>query len=220
MGSTKTAKMSSSVSADGGQSAPQATYKPKCIMVTGGAGFIASHVVILLAQKYPDVMIINYDKLDKVASLKNLESIDRLRNYKFVKGDILSAELLNYVIKEEGVDTIMHFAAESHVDNSFGNSFVFTSTNVMGTHTMMEVAKTNKDQIRRFIHVSTDEFMENRTSKTQRAKSPLYWNRPTRTLPPRLEQSCWRSHTCAALACHSLSLVVIMCTVHISILRR
>merc|ERR1711865_693475 len=74
-----------------------------------------------------------------------------------VEGDILSAELLNYVIKEEGVDTIMHFASESHVDNSFGNSFVFTSTNVMGTHTMMEVAKTNKDQIRRFIHVSTDE---------------------------------------------------------------
>jgi len=132
-------------------------YQPKCILITGGAGFIASHVVILLAQKYPDVMIINYDKLDKVASLKNLESVERLRNYKFVKGDILSAELLNYVIKEEGVDTIMHFAAESHVDNSFGNSFIFTSTNVMGTHTMMEVAKQNKDRIRRFIHVSTDE---------------------------------------------------------------
>jgi len=132
-------------------------YTPKCILVTGGAGFIASHVVILLVNKYPDVMIINYDKLDKVASLKNLESVERLRNYKFVKGDILSADLLNYVIKMEGVDTIMHFAAESHVDNSFGNSFVFTSTNVMGTHTMMEVAKDNKDQIRRFIHVSTDE---------------------------------------------------------------
>merc|ERR1712195_61994 len=136
---------------------PQPVYKPKCILITGGAGFIASHVVILLAQKYPDVKIINYDKLDKVASLKNLESIERLRNYKFVKGDILSAELLNYVIKQEGVDTIMHFAAESHVDNSFGNSFIFTSTNVMGTHTMMEVAKQNKDRIRRFIHVSTDE---------------------------------------------------------------
>ena len=86
-----------------------------------------------------------------------VQSVERLRNYKFVKGDILSAELLNYVIKEEGVDTIMHFAAESHVDNSFGNSFIFTSTNVMGTHTMMEVAKQNKDRIRRFIHVSTDE---------------------------------------------------------------
>jgi len=133
------------------------TYKPKCVLITGGAGFIASHVVIRLVKNYPDLMVINYDKLDKVASLKNLESIDRLRNYKFVKGDILSAELLNYVIREEGVDTIMHFAAESHVDNSFGNSFIFTSTNVMGTHTMMEVAKTNKAQIRRFIHVSTDE---------------------------------------------------------------
>jgi UDP-glucose 4,6-dehydratase len=133
------------------------SYKPECILITGGAGFIGSHVVTLLTQTYPDVMIINYDKLEYVASLKNLESIERLRNYKFVQGDILSADLLNYVIKEERVDTIMHFAAESHVDNSFGNSFVFTSTNVMGTHTMMEVAKNNKDQIRRFIHVSTDE---------------------------------------------------------------
>jgi len=132
-------------------------YEPKCILITGGAGFIASHVVIRLVQKYPDVMIVNYDKLDKVASLKNLESIERLRNYKFVKGDINSADLLNHVIQHENVDTIMHFAAESHVDNSFGNSFVFTTTNVMGTHTMMEVAKTNRDRIRRFIHVSTDE---------------------------------------------------------------
>eukprot|EP00656_Telonema_subtile_P031095 TRINITY_DN3407_c0_g1_i3.p1 TRINITY_DN3407_c0_g1~~TRINITY_DN3407_c0_g1_i3.p1 ORF type:complete len:392 (-),score=113.09 TRINITY_DN3407_c0_g1_i3:90-1265(-) len=132
-------------------------YNPKVILITGAAGFIASHVCILLVKKYPDVMVINYDKLDKVASLKNLEEIERLRNYKFIKGDIRSADLLNHVVKSEGVDTIMHFAAESHVDNSFGNSFVFTETNVIGTHTMMEVAKNNKDQIRRFIHVSTDE---------------------------------------------------------------
>eukprot|EP00657_Telonema_sp_P-1_P005019 TRINITY_DN22113_c0_g1_i2.p1 TRINITY_DN22113_c0_g1~~TRINITY_DN22113_c0_g1_i2.p1 ORF type:complete len:188 (-),score=79.79 TRINITY_DN22113_c0_g1_i2:22-585(-) len=110
-----------------------------------------------MVENYPILLVFVSVTLDKVASLKNLASIERLRNYKFVKGDILSADLLNYVITEEGVDTIMHFAAESHVDNSFGNSFVFTSTNVMGTHTLMEVAKTNKAQIRRFIHVSTDE---------------------------------------------------------------
>ena len=132
-----------------------ATYEPKNILITGGAGFIASHVVILLVKKYPNYRIVNYDMLDYCASLKNLASIENMPNYKFVKGNILSADLVNYVLETENIDTIMHFAAKSHVDNSFGNSFPFTQTNILGTHVLLESAKRHK--ISRFIHVSTDE---------------------------------------------------------------
>ena len=76
-------------------------------------------------------------------------------NYKFVKGDICSPDLVNYVLESEQIDTIMHFAAQTHVDNSFGNSFQFTQNNIFGTHVLLESAKTHK--IARFVHVSTDE---------------------------------------------------------------
>lgn len=124
-------------------------------MITGGAGFIASHVVIRFVKTYPKYKIVNFDKLDYCASLKNLEEIADYPNYTFVKGDINSADLVNYVLKAEGVDTIMHFAAQSHVDNSFGNSFTFTETNILGTHVLLEAAKIA--DIKLFIHVSTDE---------------------------------------------------------------
>jgi len=131
-------------------------YVPKNILLTGGAGFIASHVAILLVQKYPEYKIVNFDKVDYCSCLANLGEIDRLRNYKFVKGDICSSDLLNYVMEEEQIDTIMHFAAQTHVDNSFGNSFTFTQANILGTHCLLESAK-NCRTFRRFIHVSTDE---------------------------------------------------------------
>lgn len=125
------------------------------IMVTGGAGFIASHVVILLCKKYPKYKIVNFDRLDYCACLANLAEVCNLPNYKFVKGDICSADLVNYVLETEQIDTVMHFAAQTHVDNSFGNSFQFTRNNIMGTHVLLEAAKAHK--IKRFIHVSTDE---------------------------------------------------------------
>jgi len=130
-------------------------YVPKNILITGGAGFIASHVVLLLVKKYPHYKIVNYDKLDYCSSLLNIEEIANAPNYKFVKGDIGSADLVNFILKQEKIDTIMHFAAQTHVDNSFGNSLAFTSTNVLGTHVLLEAAKANS--IKRFIHVSTDE---------------------------------------------------------------
>jgi len=132
-----------------------AEYTPKNILVTGGAGFIGSHVVSLLVNKYPQYKIVNYDKLDYCSSLKNISSLHGKPNYKFVKGNILSADLVNYILKEEEIDTIVHFAAQTHVDNSFGNSFQFTETNVLGTHVLLEAAKVAG--IKRFIHVSTDE---------------------------------------------------------------
>mmetsp|Transcript_28349 Transcript_28349/g.40607 ORF Transcript_28349/g.40607 Transcript_28349/m.40607 type:complete len:355 (+) Transcript_28349:132-1196(+) len=131
-------------------------YTPCSILVTGGAGFIASHVAILLVNKYPQYKVVVYDKLDYCSCLANIAHLEDYPNFKFVKGDICSPDLVNYVLKEEKIDTIMHFAAQTHVDNSFGNSFTFTQTNIYGTHVLLESAK-NCPTIRRFIHVSTDE---------------------------------------------------------------
>lgn len=131
-------------------------HEPKNILLTGGAGFIGSHVVILLCKKYPDYNIVVYDCLDYCSCLSNLDEVASLPNFKFVKGDICSPDLVSYVLKEEKIDTVMHFAAQTHVDNSFGNSFQFTRTNIYGTHVLLESAK-NCKTITRFIHVSTDE---------------------------------------------------------------
>ena len=130
-------------------------HSPKNILITGGAGFIASHVIILLVKKYPNLKIINFDRVDYCSCLENLDEIKDYPNYKFVKGNICSSDLVNFVILTENIDTIMHFAAQTHVDNSFGNSFQFTQNNIMGTHVLLESAK--NANIRRFIHVSTDE---------------------------------------------------------------
>jgi len=127
----------------------------KTIFVTGGAGFIASHVVIHLVKTYPECRIINVDKLDYCSSLKNLTEIENYPNYKFYIANIIDAHTIRRIFEIEKVDTVMHFAAQTHVDNSFGNSFQFTENNVMGTHVLLEVSKNAK--VKRFIHVSTDE---------------------------------------------------------------
>lgn len=133
-----------------------ATYTPKNILITGAAGFIASHVANRLIRSYPDYKIVVLDKLDYCSSLKNLQPSQSSPNFKFVKGDIASADLVNFLLITESIDTIMHFAAQTHVDNSFGNSFEFTKNNIYGTHVLLEACKVT-GQIRRFIHVSTDE---------------------------------------------------------------
>ncbi|PON69420.1 NAD(P)-binding domain containing protein [Parasponia andersonii] len=133
-----------------------ATYKPKNILITGAAGFIASHVCNRLIQNYPEYYIVVLDKLDYCSNLKNLLPSRSSPNFKFIKGDIGSADLVNFILLTESIDTIMHFAAQTHVDNSFGNSFEFTKNNIYGTHVLLEACKVT-GQIRRFIHVSTDE---------------------------------------------------------------
>ncbi|KAF7112674.1 hypothetical protein RHSIM_RhsimUnG0206500 [Rhododendron simsii] len=133
-----------------------AAYTPKNILITGAAGFIASHVANRLIRSYPEYKIVVLDKLDYCSSLKNLNPSRLSPNFKFVKGDIGSADLVNYLLVTENIDTIMHFAAQTHVDNSFGNSFEFTKNNIYGTHVLLEACKVT-GQIRRFIHVSTDE---------------------------------------------------------------
>ncbi|KAG6421411.1 hypothetical protein SASPL_117963 [Salvia splendens] len=131
-------------------------FTPKNILITGAAGFIASHVANRLIRNYPEYKIVVLDKLDYCSNLKNLLPSKSSPNFKFVKGDIGSADLVNYLLITENIDTIMHFAAQTHVDNSFGNSFEFTKNNIYGTHVLLEACKVT-GQIRRFIHVSTDE---------------------------------------------------------------
>ncbi|RWW32762.1 hypothetical protein GW17_00002545 [Ensete ventricosum] len=133
-----------------------ATYEPKNILITGAAGFIASHVANRLVRNYPQYKIVVLDKLDYCSNLRNLNPSRSSPNFRFVKGDIGSADLVNYLLITESIDTIMHFAAQTHVDNSFGNSFEFTTNNIYGTHVLLEACKVT-GQVRRFIHVSTDE---------------------------------------------------------------
>ncbi|XP_027063112.1 trifunctional UDP-glucose 4,6-dehydratase/UDP-4-keto-6-deoxy-D-glucose 3,5-epimerase/UDP-4-keto-L-rhamnose-reductase RHM1-like [Coffea arabica] len=133
-----------------------ATYKPENILITGAAGFIASHVVNRLIRNHPSYKIVVLDKLDYCSNEKNLNPSRSSPNFKFVKGDIASADLVNHILLTESIDTLMHFAAQTHVDNSFGNSFEFTQNNIYGTHVLLEACKV-AGNIKRFIHVSTDE---------------------------------------------------------------
>ena len=130
-------------------------YNPKKILITGGCGFIASHVITYLVNNYPEYKIVNIDRLSYCSSLNNVKSIQNKPNYKFYLMDITSVNEMDKIFELEQFDTIMHFAAQTHVDNSFGNSFKFINDNVIGTHVLLELAK--KYNIKRFIHVSTDE---------------------------------------------------------------
>ncbi|KAF3934575.1 ADP-L-glycero-D-manno-heptose-6-epimerase [Dactylellina cionopaga] len=128
----------------------------KNIMITGGAGFIACWLVRHLTTTYPDAYnIVSFDKLDYCASLNNTRMLDTHSNFTFFHGDITEPEDVKRCMKEHNIDTIFHFAAQSHVDLSFGNSYQFTDTNVYGTHVLLECAKSA--EIKRFIHISTDE---------------------------------------------------------------
>ena len=129
-------------------------YEPNNILITGGAGFIASHVTNYLARLYENYKIYVLDKLDYCSSLQNLENvIDRIT---FIRGDIQSIDLVLHILTTNNIDTVMHFAAQTHVDNSFGNSIEFTINNTLGTHMLLEACR-KCDTMKRFIYVSTDE---------------------------------------------------------------
>ncbi len=133
------------------------------IIITGGAGFIGSHVVRLFVNKYPDYHIINVDKLTYAGNLANLTDIENKPNYTFVKADICDFDKMLGLMKEYSVDGIMHLSAESHVDRSIKDPFTFAKTNVMGTLALLQAAKIyweslpEKYEGKRFYHISTDE---------------------------------------------------------------
>lgn len=132
----------------------------KSILVTGGAGFIGSNLLRLMVTKYPDYTFVNLDKLTYAGNLENLRGLDQSPNYTFVKGDICDSSLLSALFEEHQFDSVMHLAAESHVDRSISNPMSFIETNIVGTVTLLNAARHAwKDDFegKIFYHISTDE---------------------------------------------------------------
>jgi dTDP-glucose 4,6-dehydratase len=132
----------------------------KKILITGGAGFIGSHVIRRFVNNYPNYQIINLDKLTYAGNLLNLKDIEQSPNYKFIKGDIVDAAFIDQLFSEEQIDSVIHLAAESHVDRSISNPLEFVMTNVLGTVNLLNAARhqwKNAYSNHRFYHVSTDE---------------------------------------------------------------
>lgn len=133
-----------------------AHFTPTSMLITGGAGFIGSHVVHLMAERFRDCRIVVLDKLDYCASLANLSGALANPNVVWCRGDIRSKHLVDHLLRSNATDAILNFAASTHVDNSFHSSLDFTANNVVGTHVLLESAR-EYGGIRRFVHVSTDE---------------------------------------------------------------
>lgn len=125
-------------------------FNPTNLLITGGCGFIGSNFINYYKNKYPNIKIINLDKLDYCSNKNNIN------HDKLIIGNLKNKELILHILEEYEIDTIIHFGAQTHVDNSFGNSIEFTIDNILGTHTLLECCK-EYGKIKRIIHISTDE---------------------------------------------------------------
>lgn len=130
-------------------------YEPKNIMITGGLGFIGSNVVNYFVKTYPNINIINVDKMDYCANVKNIEQ-SKVSNYTYYKTNVGNIDFINHILEHHAIDTVINFAAQTHVDNSFGNSLQFTQDNLLSFHSLLECCRIY-GKIKRFIHISTDE---------------------------------------------------------------
>ncbi|XP_058042120.1 dTDP-D-glucose 4,6-dehydratase isoform X3 [Ahaetulla prasina] len=183
--------MSAGVSRAGG--APRGLTKR--VLVTGGAGFIASHVIVSLVEKYPNYIIINLDKLDYCASLTNLKTVSEKENYKFVQGDICEPNFIKELFETEKIDIVLHFAAQTHVDLSFWHKLEFNYVNVYGTYILLRAAY--KANVEKFVYVSTDEVYGGSCDKEFDESSPKQPTNPYATSKAAAEcfvQSYWERY--------------------------
>lgn len=148
-------------------------FQPTSILITGGCGFIASNFLYYMVKKYPNIIFINIDKIDYCSTANGLPSLKSSPNYFFYHTNIANTSFVEHILTNHNVDAVIHFAAQSHVDNSFGNSINFTIDNVLGTHQLLETVR-KYGHIKRFIHVSTDEvYGEVAIDETSSEKSLL-----------------------------------------------
>ena len=171
----------------------------RTILITGGAGFIGSHVVRLFVTKYPDYRIVNLDLLTYAGNLANLRDIEDAPNYTFVRGNVCDYDAVRALFAEHAIDGVIHLAAESHVDRSIRDPFTFARTNVLGTLTLLQAAREAWNgawEGKRFYHISTDEvygaLWVADSSPRRRATTPTA---PIRRRKPRRTISSGRSTT-------------------------
>jgi len=132
--------------------------KIKCLFITGGAGFIGSNFINMFCKKYPDIKTINFDALYYCGDINNVdEQIRNSEKYTFIEGNLQSFNLLKYIFQTNEITHVIHFAAQSHVQNSFTDSLQYTKDNILGTHNLLEVNRVYNKKLLKFIHVSTDE---------------------------------------------------------------
>ena len=153
-------------------------YEFKNILVTGGCGFIGSNFINKIMNEYEDKNIVNIDSLNYCSNISNIVNNNK-NNYTFIEGNICSIDLIKFILNNYKIDTIIHFAAQSHVDNSFTNSLQYTQDNIVGTHTLLEATR-KYNKIKKFIHVSTDEvYGESKLDKDEKKKTEYSLLYPT-----------------------------------------
>jgi dTDP-glucose 4,6-dehydratase len=154
-----------------------ANEQPSVLLVTGGCGFIGSNFVRYVLDAHPEYIVVNFDKLTYAGNLENLQGVENHPRYHFVRGDICDRATVELAVKKYGVDTIVNFAAESHVDRSILGPAIFVETNVSGTNVLLDVARDAR--VRRFLQVSTDEVYGSLgTNGTFTETTPLHPNSP------------------------------------------
>ena len=145
-------------------------------LITGGAGFIGSNFIRYILKKYKKYRIISLDKLTYCGNLDNLKDIEKNSKYKFIKGDICDKKIVENIFKKESPDFVINFAAETHVDRSIADPDIFTKTNVLGTHILLEAAR--KFGVKKFLHISTDEIYGSVKKGKFKETNPLLPNSP------------------------------------------
>lgn len=177
------------------------------ILVTGGAGFIGSNFILYMLEKYSDYEIVNLDALTYAGNLENLKSVEENKNYKFIEGNICDRKTVEQAMTD--CDMVVHFAAESHVDRSIENSHIFVETNVIGTHTLLEVAR--EQDIKRFHHVSTDEVFG--TLSLENKEEKFYENTPYSPRSPYAASKAGSDHLVRAyIETHNFPATISNCT--------